>query len=97
MAAGAGDDALREAESAGVLARRATGLRHRVKSELVRAAALACCGQSETAAEAAFLVHDTADMHGLDPLVWASGMLLHAVQPDQGWAGRVAPISARWA
>lgn len=76
MAGGAGATALAHAERAVAAADTLGSLRHRVKSQVVLAAALCCAGElqrSRHVADAAFAV--TAQF-GLVPLHWALGCLL---------------------
>ncbi|MXP23041.1 hypothetical protein GIY30_17015 [Gordonia sp. HNM0687] len=58
-----------------------TPRRHRVKTELVAAAAHAAAGQSQVAARAAAKVTDDARAGGLLPLEWAALALRHGLDP----------------
>jgi tetratricopeptide (TPR) repeat protein len=79
MSAGTFDTAVRHAEAALLAAQKplaagVVSVRHRVKSQLVRAAALACAGDPR-AAEAVREVDRDCCAHGLLPLRWAAAML----------------------
>lgn len=75
MMRGDGSGALRHAESARALADDTDSLRHRIKTDLVMAAALSCAGATERARAGAVDVACAAAMHGLLPLRWAATML----------------------
>ena len=75
MMRGDGPGAVRHAESAQALANDADSLRHRIKTDLVLAAALSCAGQTTRAHESSLQVVDAAATHGLLPLRWAATML----------------------
>lgn len=83
MARGAGDDAVRYAEQAVALAAAGSvGARHRVKSDVVLAAALCCAGDADRArAIAQAALQDTGRL-GLLPLRWASACLLIDIGSD---------------
>ncbi|MFI8567849.1 hypothetical protein ACIGGF_14950 [Rhodococcus sp. NPDC078407] len=90
MMRGDGPTALRHAESASALANDADSLRHRIKTDLVLAAALSCAGQTERAHDAARQVAGAAAMHGLLPLRWAATMLCEGTgNVDAGMIGSV--------
>lgn len=78
MSTGDGPAAVRHAEQAVELSRAAgTGLaRHRLKSEVVLAAALCCAGRIDRAQRVADPALDTAETLGLVPLRWALACLL---------------------
>lgn len=75
MMRGDGPTAVRHAESARALADDADSLRHRIKTDLVHAAALSCVGETARARDSAVQVACAASMHGLLPLRWAATML----------------------
>lgn len=94
MAAGDGETAVAQARHAAELAGRAAPLlvRHRVKSDVVLAAALCCSGDlagSRTLADAALA--DT-EVHGLVPLRWALASLLSDIGSAALSAAEVAVI-----
>ena len=72
------------------------GLRHRVKSHLIQSAAQFCTDNLGQARLCALDVFTDAQAAGLVPLAWAAAMLLHAVEPGEGWDGRAAALRARW-
>lgn len=75
MMRGDGDGAIRHAEAARSLAESVESSRHRVKTDLVMAAALSCAGMIVGARDAAVRVASAAHVHGLLPLQWAATML----------------------
>ncbi|MGV8873006.1 MAG: hypothetical protein ACOH2Q_10790 [Rhodococcus sp. (in: high G+C Gram-positive bacteria)] len=75
MMRGDGPTAVRHAESARALAVDADSLRHRIKTDLVLAAAQSCVGETARARDSAVQVACAAAMHGLLPLRWAATML----------------------
>jgi hypothetical protein len=78
MACGEGDVAVRRAEEAVELARAmaVTSARHRVKSDVVLAAALCSAGRTERAREVADAALNATERFGLIPLRWALACLL---------------------
>ena len=77
MASGAGDVAVRNAEEAVELAQASeAGARHRVKSDVVLAAALCAAGNTERARAVAQAALDATRDLGLIPLRWATACLL---------------------
>jgi hypothetical protein len=76
MVTGAGAEAVRHAERGVELARTTVGARHRVKSEVVLAAALCCAGRADRAAAVAADALESAAALGLVPLRWALACLL---------------------
>ncbi|WP_148223416.1 hypothetical protein [Segniliparus rotundus] len=96
MATGDFDGALRSAQENHGLARLCPSLRHRVKSQLVLAAAHFLAqggGAAQVRANAVF--HD-AQTSGLTPLAWAAAMLLHAIEPEKGWEAIAAALRGQW-
>lgn len=81
MAGGDGGAAVRHAERAVGLARATlpASMRHRVKSDMVLAAALCCAGATNTARAVGDAALSTADDAGLDPLCWALTQLLAGI------------------
>ena len=80
MATGYGAVALRHAEQGvAVAAAPAIPERHRVKSEVVLAAAHCCAGQLDTARVRAESALDRTGTHGLIPLRWALASLLASI------------------
>ncbi|WP_245906052.1 hypothetical protein [Mycolicibacterium palauense] len=79
MAAGAGEPAIEHARRAAEVAGTWSSVRHRVKSEVVTAAALCCAGRTGEARRLADgLLGETAD-RGLLPLRWAVASLLDGI------------------
>ena len=86
MAAGDGDSALALAQAAAELAATIPSERHRVKTQLIGAAAAAVSGNLGLSAERAEAVVERAGRAGLLPLRWAACMLLQGVRPSGGVA-----------
>ena len=84
MAAGEGREAVTHAERAAALAGSALPslVRHRVKSDLVLAAALACAGDRPGARRVADMVLVDTATHRLIPLRWAAACLLAGTGSD---------------
>lgn len=85
LACGDFEAAVRHARAASSIADRCDSIRHRVKSDLLRAAA--ATGQPDSA-EAVRIAQDVllrSDMHGLVPLKWAASMLLCGVTSDSSF------------
>jgi hypothetical protein len=97
MATGVGADALAAAEVAVELAAGGGSVRHKVKSALLRAAALGCCGDAPAAVAMAGEVVDRCREHGLEPLRWAAGKLCAGLASDPDAAARAAADAARCA
>lgn len=76
MASGEGDVAVHRAEEAVDLARLEASARHRVKSDVVLAAALCSAGRADRAREVAEAALDDTERFGLIPLRWALACLL---------------------
>ncbi|BBY57448.1 serine/threonine-protein kinase [Mycolicibacterium sarraceniae] len=94
MAAGRGADALTHARRGVELAEQALpGLRrHRVKSDVVLAAALCCAGSIESAREVADTALADTQTHGLVPLRWALACLLADIDSATLTSEQVAAI-----
>ncbi|OBF09926.1 hypothetical protein [Mycobacterium sp. ACS4331] len=86
MASGRGDVALDHARRGVELAHGQRSVRHRVKSDVVLAAALCCAGRVDDARTHAEKLLDETAHHGLIPLHWAVASLLcgigSATRPD---------------
>ena len=92
MARGDGAGAVRHAERAVELAARHPSARHRVKTQVVRAAALCSCGRiAEARAVADDALPDTATL-GLVPLRWALASLLVDIVGDTTRAAETIAI-----
>lgn len=76
MAMGRGDEALVHARRGVELARGQSSVRHRVKSDVVEAAALCCCGRVDDARTRADTLLEETAVLGLIPLHWAVASLL---------------------
>ncbi|OAK50976.1 hypothetical protein [Rhodococcoides kyotonense] len=76
MMSGDGPAAVRHAYDARDRASDTDSLRHRVKTDLIVAAALSSAGEVRTAVDGARAVLEACSEHGLVPLAWASAMLL---------------------
>lgn len=94
MATGAGAAALASAEAAVELAAASPSVRHRVKSALLRAAALGCCGDVAAAVAAAGDVIEHCREQRLTPLRWAAGMLCAGMASDPDAAADAAADAA---
>lgn len=90
LATGAWADALRRADAAVALAESASSVRHRVKSRLLRAAALTCHGEMDHAVAESEAVAAACVEHGLVPLRWAAAMLRAGIGGDAPAAQRAA-------
>lgn len=84
LAAGEADRGRRHAESAVASAAHARSVRHRVKSDLLLAAAVSAGPDPAAAADPARRVLARCAEHGLVPLEWAASMLLGGVASDRG-------------
>jgi tetratricopeptide (TPR) repeat protein len=96
MAIGDFDGALIAARNNHDLARPCPSLRHRVKSQLVLAAAQFLAQGAGSAQACANTVFHEAKIGGLAPLAWAAAMLLHAIEPEKGWAASAAALRGQW-
>ena len=76
MAGGEGQTAVRRAEEAVELAEAVASQRHRIKSDVVLAAALCSAGETERARAVGYDALDAASRHQLIPLRWALACLL---------------------
>lgn len=94
MATGDGVTAVRHAEQALDLAADpgCGSVRHRVKTEVVLAAALCCAGRIERARAVADTTLDAAGRLGLVPLQWASACLLADIGSATRTAGQLRAI-----
>lgn len=81
LASGDPERGRRHAVRAVDLADRSPSIRHRVKSELLRAAAISAGPDPSAAVEPARAVLARCDEYGLVPLGWAASMLLGGVDP----------------
>lgn len=79
MVSGDGPTAVRHALDARARSTDIISLRHRVKTELITAAAFSSNGEFERSRRIANSVVDVCFEHGLVPLRWAAAMLLHGL------------------
>lgn len=91
MASGLGEQALRYADEAVSLSAVGPSMRHRVKSALLRAAALTCVHARDEAMSEAEKVSAACAANGLVPLQWAAAML----RGESDEARRCAVVIAR--
>lgn len=75
----------RHARNACTIAERSESVRHRIKSDLLRAATMTGEPDVRPAVDLAQDVLDRADTHRLVPLKWAASMLLSGVTSDSSW------------
>lgn len=85
MASGHGDVAVRHALAAADAASDADSLRHRVKTDLILAAAHCVAGDDDSAEAMARGVAEQCVLHGLVPLRWAASMLLVGLGAGSEW------------
>ncbi|HEU0190117.1 MAG TPA: hypothetical protein VFR17_02435 [Mycobacterium sp.] len=97
MATGDGATAVRHAELAAELAPQTRSARHRVKSEVVLAAALCCAGQTDRARAVADQALEDTGRLGLIPLQWALARLLADIGSTSRTAQEIDDIRNRCA
>ena len=97
LAAGDGAAAVRHAGRAVELAAQAVPVlrRHRIKSDVVRAAALCCAGDLSGARAAADAALAETEAHGLVPLRWALACLLCDIGSDVHSPAEIAAVRDR--
>lgn len=98
MMSGDGVSSVRHALDARSIATDTTSLRHRIKTDLIVAAAYSSVGDGDRAVAEARTVLDACSEHGLVPLRWASAMLLRGlgeVTPAQFVVAECAELLAR--
>ena len=92
MATGDGAEAVRRASKAVELAAGGVSVRHRVKSNVVMAAALCCAGRLEQARTLADTALSETEHYGLIPLRWAVASLLIGIGGDSQTPAEVQDI-----
>lgn len=91
--------AIEHARVASEIAQNCPSVRHRIKTDLIGAAAAATAGDISTATARALQVSDEAARFGLLPLHWAAAKLLDGIGAGAQWPGVVAALGrelSRW-
>lgn len=99
MFTGDPERAIRHARTASEISQSSPSVRHRIKTDLIGAAAAATTGNVEAATAGALRVTDQAARFGQLPLQWAAAKLLDGIGAGEQWSGRAEELRhelARW-